>query len=171
MICPCRKAIVATTADEARQAFQKIGAPIAMKILSADVAHKTDAGGVVLNVDSEDAAAKAFDQILTNVKAHAPKAKIDGVLLEEMKPPGIEMTAGLINDPDFGPLVMVGLGGIFIEVLKRRRILSRAARHARFQEYDRPVEGRKNFKGNPRTIRRRYRRVGKCTGAIIANRN
>ena len=115
---PVPQTIVATTADEARQAFQKIGAPIAMKILSADVAHKTDAGGVVLNVDSEDAAAKAFDQILTNVKAHAPKAKIDGVLLEEMKPPGIEMTAGLINDPDFGPLVMVGLGGIFIEVLK-----------------------------------------------------
>ena len=107
---PVPQTIVATSTNEARKAF--------LKILSADIAHKTEAGGVVLNVQSEDAAATAFDQILKNVKDHAPKAKIDGVLLEEMKPPGIEMTAGLINDPDFGPLVMVGLGGIFVEVLK-----------------------------------------------------
>ena len=115
---PVPQTATATTADEARQAFKKIGGSVVLKILSADIAHKTEAGGVVLNVDSEDAAADTFDHILKNVKAHAPQARIDGVLLEEMKPPGIEMTAGLINDPDFGPLVMVGLGGIFIEVLK-----------------------------------------------------
>jgi acyl-CoA synthetase (NDP forming) len=115
---PVPQTATATSADEARQAFKEIGGAVVLKILSADIAHKTEAGGVVLNVDSKDAAARAFDQILKNVNAHAPKAKIVGVLLEEMKPTGIEMTAGLINDPDFGPMVMVGLGGIFIEVLK-----------------------------------------------------
>lgn len=89
-----------------------------MKILSGDIAHKTEAGGVILNIDNEDAAANAFETILGNVKNHMPDAEIDGVLMEEMKSPGLEMTAGLINDPDFGPMVMVGLGGIFIEVLK-----------------------------------------------------
>ncbi|MEX2449425.1 MAG: acetate--CoA ligase family protein [Rhodospirillales bacterium] len=115
---PVPNTAVVTAADDARRIATEIGFPCAMKVLSADIAHKTDAGGVVLNVHDADAAARAFDGIMSNVKKNEPKAAIEGVLIEQMIPTGVEMTAGLINDPDFGPLVMVGLGGIFIEVLK-----------------------------------------------------
>ncbi len=115
---PVPKTEIVSSPDEARSAFKTFGTPVVMKILSGDIAHKTEAGGVILNIDNEDAAANAFETILGNVKNHMPDAEIDGVLMEEMKSPGLEMTAGLINDPDFGPMVMVGLGGIFIEVLK-----------------------------------------------------
>ncbi|MEQ8193161.1 MAG: acetate--CoA ligase family protein [Rhodospirillales bacterium] len=112
------KTAVAASSGEARKIAGQVGFPCAMKVLSADIAHKTEAGGVVLNVGDADAAARAFETITANVKKNAPKATVDGVLIEQMVPAGVEMTAGLINDPDFGPLVMVGLGGIFIEVLK-----------------------------------------------------
>jgi acyl-CoA synthetase (NDP forming) len=92
--------------------------PLVMKINSADIAHKTDAGGVVLAIGSAAEAASAFDQILENVRRRQPGARLEGVLVEEMAPPGLEIIIGVANDGQLGPMLMVGLGGVFVEVFK-----------------------------------------------------
>lgn len=88
----------------------------AMKIESPDILHKSDVGGVKLNIMGEKAAREAFAQIMENAKSKKPKARINGVLMGEMLKPGVEMILGVKNDPQFGPMLMVGLGGIFVEL-------------------------------------------------------
>lgn len=109
--------IVATSAKEAANAAQKVGMPVAMKILSADIQHKSDIGGVELGVTGAEAAA-AYDRILAAARQHAPEARIDGVLVAPMIIGGTELILGTTTDPIFGPVVMVGLGGIFAEVFR-----------------------------------------------------
>ena len=89
-----------------------------MKIVSSDIQHKTDIGGVILNIKNNDDAQKAYEQILSNVKKNAPNAKIDGVMVSPMIKGGIECILGAKIDPVFGPIVMFGLGGIYAEVMK-----------------------------------------------------
>ncbi|WP_417516482.1 acetate--CoA ligase family protein [Minwuia sp.] len=108
---------VATSADEARAAVQALGGRCVMKILSADIQHKTDIGGVKLNV-SEETAADAFEAITAGARQHMPSASVDGVLVAPMAEPGVETIIGVQNDPVFGPTVMFGLGGVFVEVFK-----------------------------------------------------
>ncbi len=107
-----------TDAEGAARAAESIGWPVAMKIGSPDIAHKTEAGGVVLGVDSAASARAAFNRIMESVRAHAPQARLDGVQIQRMMPPGREMVVGTVRDPDFGPLVMLGFGGIYVEVLR-----------------------------------------------------
>ncbi len=109
---------VVKSAEEAAKVVEKMGKPVAMKIVSPDVVHKWDVGGVVLKVSGGDQASKAYSQILENVKANVPNAKIVGVLVEEMARKGVEVILGANRDPRFGPLIMFGLGGTFVEVLK-----------------------------------------------------
>jgi acyl-CoA synthetase (NDP forming) len=85
--------------------------------VSADIPHKTEMGGVMLNVATADAG-KAYDELVTRVQARAPRAQIDGVLISPMVTDGVETILGVQNDPVFGPVVMFGLGGIFVEVLR-----------------------------------------------------
>ncbi len=109
------KSLVIDDADETAAAFSKLTPPLALKIMSPDVLHKSDAGGVKINLKSAAEAAEAIRQMM-----NAPAlrdARIDGFLLEEMAPAGQEVVVGAVRDPQFGPLVMVGLGGIFVEVL------------------------------------------------------
>ncbi len=110
---------LATTADEAVAAANEIGYPVVLKIESPDITHKTDAGGVLLNI-SDDAAVRAgFDEIMANARSYNPDADLAGVLVQQMaQPGGREMIVGMTRDPDFGPAVAVGLGGVFVEVLK-----------------------------------------------------
>ena len=89
-----------------------------MKIVSSDIQHKTDIGGVILNLENIDDAQKAYEQILSNVKKNAPNAKVDGVMVSPMIKGGIECILGAKIDPVFGPMVMFGLGGIYAEVMK-----------------------------------------------------
>ncbi|KAF1044218.1 acetate--CoA ligase family protein [Xylophilus sp.] len=91
---------------------------MALKIASPDIAHKTEAGGVALRLESAEAVHAAGERILASVRRHAPEAHIDGLQVQKMMPPGHEVVVGVARDPDFGPLVMVGLGGIHIEVLR-----------------------------------------------------
>ena len=114
---PLATDVMATSAAEAAQAADKAGGPVAMKIASPDILHKTDVGGVKLGV-SADAAAAAFDEIVANSKAAKPDAKIDGVLVSPMAADGVDCILGVKVDPVFGPVVMFGLGGVFTEVLK-----------------------------------------------------
>lgn len=108
---------VVTSPDAARQAAGKIGFPVVMKIVSADILHKSDMGAVMLGIDSPDAAAAAFDSIIAAAAAHAPQARIDGVLVAKQISGGVECLMGIQRDPSFGPVAAFGLGGIFVEIL------------------------------------------------------
>ena len=108
---------LAATRDEASAAAREIGRPVALKVDSPDILHKTEAGAIRLGVTAEGAG-QAFDEVMAAARAYAPTAKINGVLVQEMAPKGVEMMLGVINDPIFGPMIAVGLGGIYVEVLK-----------------------------------------------------
>jgi len=109
---------LAATPEEAVSIASGIGGPVALKIQSPDILHKTDAGGVALNVEGEANIKTAFADILSNGKKFKPDAVIRGVLIRPMARSGVEMILGIKNDELFGPMLMVGLGGIFVEVLK-----------------------------------------------------
>lgn len=115
---PTTKIGLAKTEDEAVKLCQEIGYPIVMKIVSPDILHKSDAGGVKVNIKSEADAREAYNTILKNSKAYKADADVHGVAVQEMAPWGTEVILGSVNDPAFGPTVMFGLGGIFVEVLK-----------------------------------------------------
>ncbi len=115
---PVSDCIIARTADEAVEYWKRTGGKLAMKIESADILHKSDVGGVALNIDGEEAVRRAFDSVMTNVKAKRPDAKINGILTSPMLKQGVEMIVGVNNDPQFGPMIMVGMGGVFVEVFK-----------------------------------------------------
>jgi len=123
MICmeygiPVTRFRVARTRGEALTFAEEIGYPVVLKIVSPDVIHKFDVGGVILNLKSAKDVQDAFDKILTNVKKHKPDARIVGVLVQEMAPSSTEVIVGATKDSQFGPALMFGLGGIFVEVLK-----------------------------------------------------
>jgi len=109
---------IAKTAEEAAEYSEEIGYPTVFKIISPDVIHKFDVGGVILNINSREEAKKAYSQIGENVKKHNPNAKIDGILVQEMAPRSIEVIVGAIKDAQFGPTLMFGFGGTFVELLK-----------------------------------------------------
>lgn len=115
---PTTKIALAKTEDEAITAAKKIGFPVVMKIVSPDILHKSDAGGVKVNIKDEAAAREAYNTIMKNAKAYKADANIHGIAVQEMAPWGTEVILGSINDPTFGPTLMFGLGGIFVEVLK-----------------------------------------------------
>jgi len=115
---PLLQSAVAGSAAQAAEIAGSLGKPVAMKIMSADVVHKFDAGGVILNVRGADEARAAYEKILANVRQAVPKACGRDVLVEEMAPKGGEVILGASRDARFGPLVMFGLGGTLVEVLK-----------------------------------------------------
>ena len=114
---PMNASSFAKSRDEATAAADRIGYPVVMKIVSAQVVHKTEAGGVKLNIRSRDEVGAAYDEMMQKVRAHHPDARIDGVTIDEQLA-GVELIVGSTRDPQFGPLVMFGLGGIFVEVYK-----------------------------------------------------
>lgn len=104
--------------EEASVAAASFGGPLAMKIISPDITHKSDAGGVLLNVKAHEAGEK-YEELMRRVHEHEPKARLEGALLVEMAPSGgREVILGMKYEPGLGPLIMVGLGGIFVEVFK-----------------------------------------------------
>jgi len=109
---------MAASAAEAADVVGKYGRPVVMKIMSPDVIHKLDAGGVMLNISGAEDAAKTYDRIIDNVSKAVPGAKIQGILIEGMARKGVEVILGATRDARFGPLIMFGLGGSFVEVLK-----------------------------------------------------
>ena len=109
---------LAKSEEEAVQQAKQIGLPVVMKIMSPEIVHKSDAGGVKVNLKTEAAVREAFHTILANAKAYNAAANIHGVAVQEMAPWGTEVIVGAVNDPTFGPTVMFGMGGIFVEVLK-----------------------------------------------------
>lgn len=110
---------LAKTPGEAAKIAERIKYPVALKIVSPQILHKSDAGGVRLNLKSSEEVEAAFKEIIENAKAYDPKAEVSGVFVQEMAPPtSREIIVGGTRDPQFGPVIMLGLGGIFVEVLK-----------------------------------------------------
>ncbi len=115
-IATLREVVVADAAS-AERAAQEIGYPVVVKVLAADVPHKSEAGGVALNLTSAAAVRRAYDRVVASVRAFKPDAAIEGVLVAEQVSDGIETIVGITVDPQFGPVVVAGLGGIFVEAL------------------------------------------------------
>jgi acyl-CoA synthetase (NDP forming) len=112
---PVIPARLVTNADEAAAAA--FDGPVVLKIASPDIAHKTEVGGVRLNISGADAVAAAFQEIMRNANTAAPNARLDGVIISPMRTQGIELFVGITWDPSWGPVVALGLGGIWVEAL------------------------------------------------------
>ncbi|BAA30853.1 212aa long hypothetical protein [Pyrococcus horikoshii OT3] len=109
---------VARNEEEAVKFSREIGYPVVMKIVSPQIIHKSDAGGVKINIKNDEEAREAFRTIMENARRYKPDADLWGVIIYKMLPLGREVIVGMIRDPQFGPAVMFGLGGIFVEILK-----------------------------------------------------
>ena len=105
--------------SDVERVVKSIGFPVVAKVVSPDISHKSDVGGVILGIKDIEGAVKSYRQIISNVKKYVPNAKIVGVLYQKMASPGyIEVIVGATRDQTFGPVVMFGIGGIFVELLK-----------------------------------------------------
>lgn len=109
---------VARSRSEAIQIAEKVSFPVVLKIVSQDILHKSEAGGVMLDLRSGKEVELAYDQIIQSARAYKSSARVEGVLVQHMAPKGIEVIVGGLRDSQFGPTVLFGLGGIFVEVLK-----------------------------------------------------
>jgi acetyl-CoA synthetase (ADP-forming) len=109
-------AFIAKTQKEAVDTAKKIGFPVVLKVLSPELTHKSDAGGVKLNLADENAVKKAYDEIVSSAKKVGVTPQ--GVTVQKMAPPGTELIVGINKDPQFGHVIMFGLGGIFVEIFK-----------------------------------------------------
>jgi acyl-CoA synthetase (NDP forming) len=109
---------LAASEEEAVGFAEEISFPVVMKIVSDQILHKSDAGGVVVGIDSREGVLKAYHQIMAGAKNYNPDAVIKGVLVEKMATPGVEVILGMNRYPVFGPLLMCGLGGIFVELFQ-----------------------------------------------------
>jgi acyl-CoA synthetase (NDP forming) len=115
---PVSPARLATTRDEAQKVAESLGYPTVLKIVSPQITHKSDVGGVALGLASAAEVGEAFDRVVASAKQHAPDATIEGVAVQRMEKQGTEVIVGVTKDPQFGPVMMFGLGGVLVEVLK-----------------------------------------------------
>jgi acyl-CoA synthetase (NDP forming) len=109
---------LARSADQAAALADQLGYPVVLKILSADISHKSDVGGVALNLGDAAAVRDAYERMMAAVRAAEPDARIDGVSVQRQAAAGTEVIVGVTTDPQFGPVVMFGLGGVLVEVLR-----------------------------------------------------
>jgi len=109
---------LARTKKEAISLSKEMGFPVVLKISSPDIVHKSDAGGVKLGLVNATQVGKAYTEIMSSIKEKYPQAQIQGVSVQKMAPAGIEVIIGMSKDPQFGPVLMFGLGGVLVEVLK-----------------------------------------------------
>ncbi|TET52524.1 MAG: CoA-binding protein [Actinobacteria bacterium] len=109
---------LAKTTSEAKKLAENISFPVALKIVSEDILHKTDIGGVKIGINNKKQVLEKFENIIANAKRYMPQARVEGVLVQKMVEGGLETIVGISRDPQFGPLVLFGLGGIYVEILK-----------------------------------------------------
>lgn len=114
----CTRTVLAATREEAVSISEDMGYPVVLKISSVDITHKSDSGGVKVNLPDKEAVEQAYDDIMKSCRAYAPDADIEGVSVQGMAKKGTEIIMGMIKDASFGPVVMFGLGGVLVEVLK-----------------------------------------------------
>ncbi len=144
---PVTREYLAVTAADAVAAAAGIGYPVALKIMSPDLPHKTDAGGVVLNIVDPAGVEEAHRTIIEKAGLYNPEAFIEGVLVQEMLKPGLEIIIGIKKDPIFGPVVVVGFGGIFVEVLRDAAMRVAPLREEDARSMIDELKGKALFKG------------------------
>jgi acyl-CoA synthetase (NDP forming) len=115
---PIAHSYMAFTKAEVSKKAEELGFPVALKVLSPQILHKADAGGVLVGIQNENELEKGFEKITDNAKHYSPNSTILGVLVQHMVRPGIEVMVGGLRDPQFGPTILFGLGGTFTEILK-----------------------------------------------------
>ena len=116
---PVAKYGIALSEEDVEKVIKSVGFPAVAKVVSPDISHKSDVGGVILGIQDAESALKAYRQIMENVRRNVPSARVAGVLYQKMAEPGyVEVIVGATRDPTFGPVIMFGIGGIFVEVLK-----------------------------------------------------
>jgi len=111
-------AILVNSAAEAVAAAREFGGAVVLKIASPDIQHKTDVGGIALNLSGEEAIKAGFDGIMARINASRPEARIEGIIVSPMRKGGVELYVGTLQDPQWGPCIAVGLGGVWVEALK-----------------------------------------------------
>lgn len=109
---------VASTIQEASKRAEELGFPVVIKIISPQIIHKTEAGGVMVGIRDQDDLRRSFEKVMSNARHYSPNADIIGVFIQRVVQPGIEVMVGALRDPQFGPSVSFGLGGIFTEIFK-----------------------------------------------------
>jgi acyl-CoA synthetase (NDP forming) len=114
----CTETKLATSKENAVAVAEQMGYPVVLKISSVDISHKSDAGGVKVNLKSKADVEKAYDDIMASCTSAFPKANIEGVSVQGMAKPGTEVIMGMTKDASFGPVIMFGLGGVLVEVIK-----------------------------------------------------
>jgi acetyltransferase len=119
---PTVPSVIAMTVDEAQSAAEKFGYPVAIKIVAEQISHKSDVGGVQLNLRNSTALAEVFDDMMDRIHKTYPEAKLDGVLVQPMVTGGRELILGGRQDPQFGPVLLAGLGGIFVEIFEESQV-------------------------------------------------
>lgn len=115
---PVTKVLPSKSKEEALNAARSIGFPVVLKIISPQILHKSDVGGVIVGINNENELISSYRKIIRNVKDRMPEAEITGVLVQEMVPHSTEIIVGSTYDPTFGPIIMFGVGGIFVEILE-----------------------------------------------------
>lgn len=149
---PVVEETAAASFDEAIAAADKIGYPVVLKVDSPDIAHKTEAGAVRIGITNQDELMHAFHEVMNNAKKYAPHALIKGVLIQKMIRDAREVIVGLSYDPQFGPVVMFGLGGVFVEVLKDVSLRVAPLSRTDAEEMIKEIKGHKllkPFRGKP----------------------
>ena len=144
---PVPRSRLVQTVQEAQEAARSLGYPVVIKIQSRDIPHKSDVGGVQVNIRDDESMALAWERMMERVLAAKPGAAINGVLIEKMGAPGLELVVGARRDAQWGPVVLIGLGGIWIEVLKDVRLLSAHADVPKIIEEMRLLKAAKVFEG------------------------
>ncbi len=144
---------VVSSEEEAVKIAKRLGFPLVMKIVSPDIMHKTDIGGIKMNIINSPQVRESYKNIICNVRKNKPEARINGMLLNKQAPKGVEVIVGMIRDPQFGPTVMFGLGGIFIEILKDVAFRVCPVERTDIEEMLTEIEGIKmlqGYRGQPR---------------------
>ncbi len=133
--------------DEVEEAADRVGFPLVMKVVSPDILHKTEVGGIRVKIDSKEAARTAFRDIISSVREKQPEARIHGIMMVPQAEEGLEVIVGMKRDQQFGPTVMFGLGGVFIEVLKDVSLRVSPVTEEEAEEMLLEIKGRKLLEG------------------------
>jgi len=157
---PVPKYSVASLEEDALKIAKRLGFPLVMKIVSPDIMHKTDIGGIKMNIINSPQVRETYKDIICNVRENKPEARIKGMMLCKQAPKGVEVIVGMIRDLQFGPTVMFGLGGIFTEILKDVAFRVCPIERADIEEMFTEIQGIKMLQG--------YRGQARCdVNAII----
>ncbi len=143
----CTPTVLAATKEKAVSISEEMGYPVVLKVSSVDITHKSDAGGVKVNLADKAAVEKAYDEIMASCKEYKADANIEGVAVQGMATVGTEIIMGMIKDASFGPVVMFGLGGVLVEVLKDVSFRIVPIDKADAQEMTTEIQGKKLLEG------------------------